>query len=181
MLCTEELEKECLPDIIECENLIEWNSYLEKLYDNIFKPQFIDTKPTFKGWRVLSRKEPKDGIWEHGFTHMTHVNLLHTSDDPNNRIPDLRRSERLNWVKPIIQNYECSLEKNCGKILYWEEMFRGRVRCNLLFKEERFHIVLEQARDVYFIITSFYVEKDWELNKRIKKYEVYKKQKTPLA
>lgn len=46
---------------------------------------------------------------------------------------------------------------------------------------ERFHIVLERARDVYFIITSFYIEKDWELNKRIKKYETYKKQKTPLG
>lgn len=181
MQCTEDLEIECLPEIIECESLIEWNSYLEKLYSSIFKPQFIDTKPVFMGWSVLSRKEPMDGEWEHGFTHMTHVDLLHTSNNPNDRIPDLRRSERLNWVKPMIENYECSVEKQCGKILYWEEMYRGRVRCNLLFPSERFHIVLERARNVYFIITSFYIEKDWELNKRIKKYETYKKQKTPLV
>ena len=64
---------------------------------------------------------------------MTHVDIQHNSTDPNNRIPDLRRSERLNWVKRIIENYECSIEK------------------------------------------------DWELNKRIRKYENYKKQKTPLA
>lgn len=32
MQCTEDLEKECLPEIIECEKLIEWNEYLEKLY-----------------------------------------------------------------------------------------------------------------------------------------------------
>ena len=89
--------------------------------------------------------------------------------------------ERLNWVKRIIENYKCSIEKNCGKILYWEEMYRGRVRCNLLFIDERFLIVLEQAKNVYFLITSFYIEKDWELNKRIKKYEAYQKQKTPLV
>lgn len=99
----------------------------------------------------------------------------------NDRIPDLRRSERINWVKPMIENYECSVKMQCGKILYWEEMFRGRVRSNLLFATERFHIVLEKARNVYFIITSFYIEKEWELNKRIKKYETYKKQKTPLV
>lgn len=65
--------------------------------------------------------------------------------------------------------------------MYWEEMYRGRVRCNLLFKDERFLIVLEKARNVYFLITSFYIERDWELNKGIRKYETYKKQKTPLA
>ena len=112
---------------------------------------------------------------------MTHVDLLHNSDDPNDRIPDLRRSERLNWVRRIIENYECSVEYNCGKILYWEEMYRGQVRCNLLFYEERFLVVLEQRRNIYFLITSFYIERDWELNKRIKKFEIYEKQKTPLV
>lgn len=180
MLCTKDVSKECLPDIIECENLSEWNIYLNNLYNEIFKPQFIDSYPMFKGWKVFIRKEPKDGEWEHGFTHMTHVDLAHNLD-PNDRIPDLRRSERLNWVKPIIQHYQCSMENNCGQILYWEEMFRGRIRCNLLFESERFLVVLERAKDVYFIITSFYIEKEWELNKRIKKYNAYKKQKTPLA
>ena len=49
----------------------------------------------FKGWKVFIRKEPKDGEWEHGFTHMTHEDLLHSSENPNDRVPDLRRSERL--------------------------------------------------------------------------------------
>ena len=181
MQCAKDPLKECLPEIIECKNLAEWNNYLNKLYDEIFKPQLIENIPVFKGWRVLSRRMPMDGKWEHGFTHMTHVDLKHNSDDPNDRIPDLRRSERLNWVKRIIENYKCSIEKNCGKILYWEEMYRGRVRCNLLFIDECFLIVLEQAKNVYFLITSFYIEKDWELNKRIKKYEAYQKQKTPLV
>lgn len=179
MICTKDSSKECLPNIIECENLSKWNEYLDKLYKGIFKPQFLDSCPIFKGWKVYIRKEPRDGEWEHGFTHMTHVNLLHKSD-PNDRIPDLRRSERLNWVKPIIQHYQCAEENECGQILYWEEMFRGRVRCNLLFESERFLVVLERAKDVYFIITSFYIEKEWELSKRIKKYNAYRKQKTPL-
>ena len=181
MICTKDASKECLPDIIECQNLVEWNNYLNQLYSEVFKPQLIDDVPIFNGLKVLSRREPKDGEWEHGFTHMTHVDLKHNSNDPNDRIPDSRRSERLNWVKRIIENFECAKKSDCGKILYWEEMFRGRVRSNLLFEEERFLIVLEKARDVYFLITSFYIEKDWELNKRIRKYETYKKQKTPLA
>ena len=181
MICTKDSSKVCIPNMIECENLAEWNNYLNKLYVEVFKPQFIETVPIFKGRDVISRREPMDGNWEHGFTHMTHVDLLHNSDDPNDRIPDLRRSERLNWVRRIIENYECSVEYNCGKILYWEEMYRGQVRCNLLFYEERFLVVLEQRRNIYFLITSFYIERDWELNKRIKKFEIYEKQKTPLV
>lgn len=179
--CIKCLDKECLPDTIECENLMEWNVYLDKLYTDVFTKDFLVSYPTFKNCKVLIRKEPKDGKWEHGFTHMTHVDLLHTSNDPNGRVPDLRRSERLNWVRRIIENYSCSVEKECGEILYWEEFFRGRVRSCLLFEKERFLVVLEKAKNVYFIITSFYLEKEWELNKRREKYRKYVQQKTPLA
>lgn len=180
-LCTKNINKECLPDIIECDNLAEWNTYLNNLYRDVFTKDFLKSYPIFNGWKVFIRKEPKDGEWEHGFTHMTHVDLLHKSDNPNDRIPDLRRSERLNWVRKIIENYSCAVESGCREILYWEEMFRGRVRSCLLFDAERFLVVLEKAKGVYFIITSFYLEKDWELERRHKKYLQYQKQKTPLV
>lgn len=173
--------KICLPDTIPCENIMEWNTYLNMLYDDVFKPDFLDSFPTFRGWRVLIRKEPRDGAWEHGFTHMTHEDIRHSLEDPNDRVPDLRRSERLNWVRVIIEHDRCLTEYQCERIWYWEEMFRGRVRIHLLFAEERFLVVLERAKSVYFIITSLYLEKDWEMEKRRKKYERYKMQKTPLV
>lgn len=171
----------CLPDIIECENLTEWNNYLSQLYKEVFVPDFINTKPLFRGLPVFIRREPRDGIWEHSFTHMTHEDLLHHSSDPNDRIPDLRRSERVNWVRAIIEHDNCSSVKQCGEILYWEEMFRGRVRSNLLFESERFLIVLEKAKKAYFLITSFYIDEDYALEKRRRKYQKYITQKTPLV
>lgn len=179
--CDIDKEKTCLPDIIECENVLDVNSYMDNLYNNVFKKDFIDSQPEFMGERVFIRREPMDGDKEHGFIHMTHENFQHKSKEPNDRVPDFRRSERLVWVKPIIQNYEESLVKKCGNILYWEEMFRGRVRNCLLFEDERFLVVLERNKNGYFIITSFYLEKDWELEKRKQKVIKYEKQKTPLA
>ena len=41
MQCAKDPLKECLPEIIECKNLAEWNNYLNKLYDEIFRPQLI--------------------------------------------------------------------------------------------------------------------------------------------
>lgn len=181
MQCIGDSNKECLPNIIECESIIEWNSYLDMLYEKVFKPCFLESYPKFEGWNVRIRKEPMDGDWEHDFVHMTHENYYHNSKNPNDRIPDLRRSERLNWVKPIIEHFACSVEQDCGKILYWENYYKGYVRCNLFLPEERFHVVLERRKNVYFIITSFYVNKDWEYRKRMEKYELYKKQKTPLT
>lgn len=142
---------------------------------------FYLSVPIFKGWNVCIRREPKDGDWEHDFVHMTHEDYYHNSKNPNDRIPDLRRSERLNWVRPIIEHFECSVDASCGRILYWENYYRGYVRCNLFLPEERFHVVLERKNGVYYIITSFYVEKDWELRKRMQKYEMYERQKTPLT
>jgi len=179
--CVIDLEEVCLPDIIECNDLTQWNFYLEQLYQNVFVPDFIKTKPTFRGLPVVIRREPRDGEWEHGFTHMTHVDLLHNSSNQNDRIPDLRRSERVNWVRKIIEHDECFNKKRCGEILYWEEMYRGRIRSNLLFESERFLVVLEKARNAYLLITSFYIEEDYSLERRKKKYIKYNQQKTPLV
>ncbi len=181
MQCIVDCNEECVPDIIECRNMVEWNSYLNKLYVDVFKPSFIDSFPRFRGLNVRIRKEPMDGNWEHDFVHMTHKDYYHKGKDPNDRDPDFRRSERLNWVKPIIEHYDCSVKMACNKILYWENYYRGYVRCNLFMPDERFHVVLERRKKVYYIITSFYVEEDWEIRKRINKYEAYKKQKTPLT
>ncbi len=165
--------------MISCDDFLQVNAYMERLYQDVFKRDFKDSSLRFKGQRVLIRKEPLDGDKEHGFTHMTHEKFDHDDNDPNNRVPDFKRSERLPWVKYIIENYEFCSNSGCERILYWEEIFRGYTRVNLLMKEERFLVVLEKRDFGYLVITSFYLDKDWALDKRIKKYNAYIKQKTP--
>lgn len=179
--CTVEENKMCLPDIMECDNFSNINVYMDRLYDNVFKKDFISGHVTFNGMKVCIRREPMDGNREHGFIHMTHEDFSHNSGDLNDRVPDFRRSERLPWVKYIIENYDCAMRNRCGKILFWEEMYRGYVRVHLLYEEERFLVVLEKRKYGYFIITSFYLDKEWEFEKRKRKYQQYMKQKTPLV
>ena len=167
--------------MLECVNLAEWNAYLDVLYD-IFVEDFISTRPFFRDMPVEIRREPMDGVFEHTFTHLTHKKHSDSDiHDPNDRIPDLRRCERLVWVRKIIENFQCLSEKGCKNILFWEEMYRNRVRVNLWYKSENFIVVLEQCRSFYYIITSFFISNKWEVNKRLKKYQAYQKQKTPLA
>lgn len=169
-----------LPEIIECKNFREWNEYLDILYE-IFKKDFIEDKIMYEGKYVNFRKAPMDGKYEHTFIHLTHKDEYHLSDNPNDRIPDPRRSERISWNKAIIEHYPCKENcENCNKILYFEEQYKKNIRAYFLFKDVRYLVIIEKREKYNLFITGYYIEYDNALKKYLKKYEQYKKQKTPL-
>ena len=92
-----------LPDIIECSNLSEWKIYEDKLYE-LFVNTFIKNHPTFNNKPVHIKKYPLDGNREHAFTHLTCKTESDNPKDVNDRLPDLRRAERITWIKPVIEN-----------------------------------------------------------------------------
>lgn len=170
-----------LPDIIECKDFGKWNEYLENIY-KVFKKDFIENKPIFEEKVVNFRKAPMDGKYEYAFIHLTHKDEYHDSSNPNDRIPDPRRAERIGWNRPIIENYKCDENcENCEKILYFEEYYKNNIRAYFLFKNAKFLVILEKRKKYNLLITGYYIEYDNAMNKYINKYEKYKKQKTPLT
>jgi hypothetical protein len=170
-----------LPEIIECKNFSEWNEYLDGLY-KIFQKDFVEDKIFFEGKQVNYRRAPKDGKYENAFIHLTHNDELHNSKDPNDRVPDPKRAARIGWNKPIIEHYPCNEScENCEKILYFEEYNGKNVKAYFLFKDVRFLVIIEKRKKYNLFLTGFYIEYDNVLEKNIKKYEKYKKQKTPLT
>ena len=121
-----------LPKIVECKDYTKWEEYLDCIYE-IFKNDFIDSKPIFEGKSVNFRRAPMDGKFEHTFIHLTHKDEFHKSSNPNDRMPDPRRAERIGWNRAIIDNYECKENcDECDKILYFEEYYKKRQRiCQL--------------------------------------------------
>lgn len=183
--CVKDESIECLPDIVPCEDLNDSASYFNKLYTAIFVPTFISTHPVFNGKNVIIRNEPRFFNWEHGFLHVTHKKYNPSATDINDRDPDFRRSERITWVRPIIENYNSANCLGCDELFYWEEIVSGYIRPHIMVMDDEydaaFLVVLEKRSNHYMLITSFYLEKQWEIDKRLKKYERYKKQKTPIA
>ena len=170
-----------LPSIIECKDFSKWNDYLEGLYI-IFMKDFIEDRIKFEEKYVNFRKAPMDGKYEHTFIHLTHKNEYHLSTDPNDRIPDPRRAERIGWNKPIIENYICQENCNgCEKVLYFEEQYKKNIKAYFLFKDVRFLVIIEKREKYNLFITGYYIEFDNAMKKYIKKYEKYKEQKTPLT
>ncbi len=71
------------------------------------------------------------------------------------RFPDMRRCERLNWVKPLL-DHPCAPE-----MLAWDyEEGDGVIKTYLWIKEYDFLVVMKKyANGTYRLITSFYVDK----------------------
>jgi hypothetical protein len=152
----------------------DWNNYEKMLY-SIFKKDFLDSKPTFERKPVNIRRYPKVGDKEQTFFHIT------TQDSSKNgeRIPDMRRCERIRWVRAFIENYNCDPTKciDCNGVKVWEEDTKkgSGKRVHLLLEEERFMVVLER-RDTYnLLITAFYFEHAHSLSKKVHKFENYRK------
>jgi hypothetical protein len=107
-----------LPELIPYGEDISFPEYFDVLYE-IFRADFIISKPIYRSLPVNIRKEPreKDGR-EHAFIHLTHEDIDKKGKNPNDRIPDLRRCERIKWPKKVIENFFCNDKCDCSR-LFW--------------------------------------------------------------
>ena len=156
-----------------------WEKYNKKLYE-VFIKDFIATNLYFKRKKVQIRINPKQDNYEHAFIHLTCTSTK-MSDDPNDRIPDLRRCERIEWNRKIIENYNCIQNCiGCKKILYYEHMYNNNVRINLFFPDARFKVIIEKREKYFLLVTGYYIEFDRTIEKEYERYNKFEQQKTPL-
>lgn len=159
-----------LPEIISLKDFNgDFKKYFNYLYE-IFKMDFLINQPLFKGLRVGARKNPEHNGKHEGFYHLTHKDFYNTGYE--NRQFDLRRSERLNWIKPIIQNYTCCKDC-CNGIKIWKE----KKKTHIFFEDELFVVVLEERKSYYVVVTAFYVDTRHNLINLLRRHDRYIRQK----
>ena len=148
-----------------------WMPYENALY-SVFKNDFILSCPTFEGQEVWIRRYPMEFDKENSFFHVTCKDFGKTGE----REPDLRRCERIKWIRSFIENYNCdpSLCEGCDGIKVWKEPYKNRFRVNLFFEEERFIVILEPRERYCSLVTAFYITYQHQIEKRLRKYEQYK-------
>lgn len=148
-----------------------WKTYQEALYA-VFKSDFVDDRPYFEGKQVNIRREPIEFGKEEAFFHITCQDYL----KDENRVPDLRRCERIKWVRAFIENYHCDPTQceACEGVKVWSEPHHNSSRVHLLLEEERYMVVLEKREKYCLLITAFYIEHDHSLKSKLQHYEKYK-------
>ena len=154
-----------LPNLItlqECEN--NPTLYLEEVY-RIFKHDLVDNPPHYRGKGIRLKRYPEVEGKEYTFYHMTHSGDIETE-----RIPDLRRMERIRWPRPII------LDSRDDDLKVWGQIRRGKggtkKRICILHETERYIVILDD-RDQYILFwTAFNVRKH-NIERYLKEYKEY--------
>lgn len=152
-----------IPDIIEFnDHGNHWPTYIDAIYE-VFKNDFVRTKPFFRGKRLGLKRHPLIDNREYTFYHMTHKGY-----DEQNRIPDLRRCERMPWGKPTIEK--------CDKwdMKVWEQKRKGETRICIwleLDDEPDYIVILNERKGYLLPWTAFVLEYEHERKKKQREYE----------
>src|ERR1700734_3268653 len=91
----------CLPSLILLEDYKGiWDLYINVVYKQFHK-DFVESKPYFQRRPIFVRYHPSyDG------KGVTFWHLVSEGDQESERIPDLRRCERICWPRSIIESKE---------------------------------------------------------------------------
>jgi len=163
------MEELDLPEIITLNDFSgDFSSFYEAVYQ-IFKHDFVDSKPTFQGKRLRLKAYPYVDGKEYTFYHFTHDGDIEIS-----RIPNLRRMERIGFPRPIIDSSEHT------SLRVWRNKRGTKDRILILHEEEKYLVVLEDRKEYILPWTTIYIEYNNKIERLIQEFEEYKNTETAL-
>lgn len=157
-----------LPDLISLDEYGgDSERYIEAVYE-IFTKDFILRRVKFQGLDVLIPRDPFDRGKESCFWHLT-------SKGPReeDRIPDLRRCERIRWIRPIIECSDANLVRSWDS----ERKLKGKKKKRTLLAIEDFSyvIVLTRLPKYFVLITAFPIENPHQMRNFRRQWEDWKR------
>lgn len=150
-----------------------WERYVDEVF-SIFHRDFIETQPRFQNKWVRCRRDLIKGK-EAAFWH-----CISEGPNENDRTLDVRRCERIGWVKAIIE-HSLSPNVNC-----WSARRKGEVRWLLWFNEEYLVVLGERHRkrdnfQYMQLITTYCTDKKHRRKKLRKERDEYIKRHKRLT
>jgi len=124
----------------------DWSTY-ERELDEIFMAEIARGGIVFRGWRVNCRRIPESGGRWASFWH-----LIQEGPMEDERIPDIRRCERIRWIRWVIENADEHPE-----ICAWENT-RGSEDNVLLWYREEYLVILSRRTGHWLLKTAFCTE-----------------------
>lgn len=152
-----------LPDLVLfSEYHGDWDVYVDALYQ-YFRTDFVESRPRYQGKKVVLPHQPRILEKEATFWH-----LISEGEVEEERIPDLRRCERIRWPKPIIENAD---KEACIKV--WENTRKKGKRVCLWFENAEYLVILAIRKGYFMLITAYLVEQPHRKRKLQNEYARY--------
>jgi hypothetical protein len=143
-----------LPSLIRFEDYDgNWEKYINAVFA-VFYRDFIETQPRFLGKWVRCRRDPIVDGKEAGFWH-----CVSEGPDEEQRTPDLRRCERIGWLRPVIEH------GNEAGVDVWRQRKGGDWRVHVWYQESYLVVLGERGR-YYQLITAFCTDREHTRRKK---------------
>jgi hypothetical protein len=126
----------------------DWDRYLEALYA-FFKQDFIDSRPAYNGVTLALKRHPVIQNKEATFWH-----IISEGDSEADRVPDMRRCERIRWPRPVIEH------SADAAIKIWSNERRGEKRICLWLEDAEYLVILAERKGYILLWTAFTVEQE---------------------
>jgi len=146
----------------------DWNRYVEALY-LCFSRDFVADKPTLNGRPFKLKRHPMSQNKECTFWH-----VISEGEDEESRIPDMRRCERLCWIRPLIESV------GTDRVLCWNQTTK-RDRILVALPDFSFKVVVADRGDYLLLWTAYCLEYEHQRHKLKKDFEKAVKTETGLA
>jgi hypothetical protein len=140
----------------------DWNRYIDAVY-TVFHRDFVRSRTQFRGKQIATGTQTIDGK-EKTFWH-----LISEGRIEDNRTPDLRRCERIAWIRPLIEH------DGDAAVLSWPNQ-RGRAAREVLWaREVDFAVILDKRPNCWWLWTAYMTNRQHTRNRFTREYEAWTK------
>ncbi len=137
----------------------DWDRYLDATYD-LYRRDLVLSRPVFEGRRLALKRHPVARGKDATFWHI--VSSGPVEDD---RLPDLRRFERIRWPRAIIDHTADPA------VLIWENVRRRDRRVCLWVPAADYLVVLAKRSTYTLLWTAYPVDREHTRRKLRAEYE----------
>lgn len=144
-----------------------WPDYLDALHRK-FTNDFVHSLPSWPGKRVAVKRHPEIDGKSATFWHLISEGAVEAD-----RIPDMRRCERIGWPRPIMDAFDEQEPRVSSQLVWWKERRRSEDRY-LLAPDDFSYLVVVADRGTYVLPwTAFVLEHEHQRRKRRQAFEAY--------
>lgn len=139
-----------------------WDRYLEEIYQYFWR-DFVDSRPQLGGKRFALKRHPLLEGKEATFWH-----LITSGPLEDERLPDLRRCERVRWPRALIEAV------GSVRVRWWRNERQGEARVVISLTDFSYVTVLADRGSYVLLWTAYCVEQEHRREKLRKEWEEYR-------
>lgn len=122
-----------------------WSSYIDEVYQIYLDTIVCNKKLKFQGLRIRCRYDPATFNKGFSFWHVTQEGPAE-----KDRLPDLRRCERIRWIAWAIANADFD-----QRISWWIEKRNGKTSAVIWLEQDGYLVVLDRRKKYWLLRTAY--------------------------